>query len=533
MFHKIKELVTKALGITSFATSEDGKSILTAEQRAKLVAEYGEKFTTKFETQLATEVVSANGSAEESLSSDAVAAAIASAPADVAALQATLSQKESEIMSLKDMVNVLSEQPETAPAAEGIQTVLERASGRAGERAFKVDMKAPLYTFANSFAQQGFMAGSAPTIDVADLKKEFGTYLSQGTKMDLYTQMFQGFDTAKYMTTKLAVTEWRASQGLISSVVQQFSSKWTPKGGMKFTPLVIKNRRHKINVSIIPDDIVGSWLMYLYDESLSPDKMPITRYIMQEYLLPKILEDIELRMIAKGKYKEGATDSLNNGDQGVPAEDGMDGFETILAEAKKVDGTDKSMGINFFDQTIDIKTCTDDQILNHVREFVSFIAPAFRRKNMPVFCSYEFYERYKWAYKNKWGAGSGTTDPNFGGDRIDFSTNILVPLASMYASPIIFATPKENFIKLRHQNEVPNIVNDIQRINYETRIFGEFWLGAGFAIGEAVFAAVPDGYDPYATIKACYGDNADWKGANAVITPPAGDASEGDPEGSL
>ena len=527
MFQKIKELVTKTLGITSFATSEDGKSILTAEQRAKLVTEYGEKFTAKFETQLATETTSA--AAENNLS-DGI---IASAQVDVAALQARLSQFESENASLKEMISVLSELPETLPAAEGIQTVLERAAGRAGERSFKVDMKAPLYAFANDFAQRGFMAGSAPTIDVADLKKEFGTYLSQDTKIDLYTQMFQGFDTAKYMTTKLAVTEWRASQGMISSVVQQYSTKWPPKGSMKFTPLVIKNRRHKINVSIIPDDIVDSWLMYLYDESLSPDKMPITRYIMQEYLLPKILEDIELRMIAKGKYKEGATDSLSSGDQGIPAEDGMDGFETIIAEAKKVDGTDKSMGINFFDKTIDIKTCTDDQILNHVREFVSFIAPAFRRKNMPVFCSYEFYERYKWAYKNKWGAGSGTTDPNFGGDRIDFSTNVLVPLASMYASPIIFATPKENFIKLRHKNEAPNIVNDIQRINYEARIFGEFWLGAGFAIGEAVFAAVPDGYDPYATIKACYGDSANWKGANTVITPSEEDTSDGDPEGSL
>lgn len=524
MFSKIQAVVMTLLGIKAFAKDESGKFVLSAEERKKLVSEYGEKFTVKFEGQLA-ELKEEPPADPEGVRSEVHAEA---AP-QVEALQDQLAESQKQNHNLREMIAAMSEKPETAPAAEGIRSFVEKKQKETSERSFKVDMSASHYVAAGQFSKTGVMgAGASTTIDVVDLKKEFGTYLNNGTKMDLYTQIFQGFETAKHMTTKLAVTEYRASRGLINSVVQQFSPKWTPKGSIQFTPLVIKNRHHKINYSIIPADVIDSWMMYLYDEGVSPDKMPITRYIMQEYLLPKILEDIELRMIAKGKYKENATDNLKEGEPGVPAEDGMDGFETILVQAKKEAGR---LGMQFFSKTIDWKSASDQEVLDFISNFVAFVAPVYRKKSMPVFCSPEVYTRYKIAYKKIWGEGSGTTDPKFGSDRIDYSNSILTPLDSMYASPILFTTPKENFIKLRSKNEVPNIVNDVQKINYEVRIFGEFWLGCGFGIGEAVTAYVPDGYDPYATISACYGDSADWKGANTVIGNGGGAGDEGEGDG--
>ena len=65
--------------------------------------------------------------------------------------------------------------------------------------------------------------------------------------------------------------------------------------------------------------------------------MPITRYIVDKVMLPQIAEDIENVMISKAKY---VADSQKT-------EDTMDGFETILVEAKK--SLDKQM--RFFNTT--------------------------------------------------------------------------------------------------------------------------------------------------------------------------------------
>jgi len=56
-------------------------------------------------------------------------------------------------------------------------------------------------------------------------------------------------------------------------------------------------------------------------------------------------------------------------------------------------------------------------------------------------------------------------------------------------------------VKLRHKNEVPDVINDVQKHDYEVRLYGEFWLGVGFQIAEAVFAYVPANYDPQAGLR--------------------------------
>lgn len=309
-------------------------------------------------------------------------------------------------------------------------------------------------------------------------------------------------------------------------MIQQFTPKWTPAGKSKFTPITIKNRRHKINVPIVPAEVLDSYMMYLYDEGLSPDQMPITRYILQQLILPVAQQDIEIRMIAKGKYTEKPWGNVNAGDPGLPPEDGMDGFETVIMNGKAAAGTEDDMGINFFNNgDFNYLTASDDDILENTNEFVDWLNPQYARKNMPVFCSPEYYKRYKRAYKNKWGQnGTGGENPNFGSDRIDFSNNVLTPLLSMYRSPILFSTPKENFIKLRNRNEVPSIINDVQKHDYEVRHYGEFWLGGGFAIGEGVFAQAPASYNPYAAITQSWGASNTFQKWNSN---PGGDSDSG------
>ena len=60
----------------------------------------------------------------------------------------------------------------------------------------------------------------------------------------------------------------------------------------------------------------------------------------------------------------------------------------------------------------------------------------------------------------------------------------------------------------------------MQKVDYEVKLFGEFWLGVGFAIGEAVFASVPDGYDPATTVDITdpLADSGKWVKGGAAST---------------
>ncbi|NQD71989.1 hypothetical protein HP439_14780 [Sphingobacterium shayense] len=475
---------TLALSILKIQEKDLGSS-LSDEQKTTLSAAYGEAFTEKFGAALS----SPNPETSANDLRDALRAVFApeaeEATTEVATqLQAAVAENHRN----RELIAALMASPEEAPQAD-----TNEFEGKAGvPKVMSVMRKAAHYAAAFAFIGTGSMlSAQGKTIDVDAVRTEFGTYLSQnGNNLEIVRQMFTGFTSSKYFKSIPATTEHRAVQAQINSVVQQFTAKWTPKGNTKFTPLTIKNRRHKINVPIIPAEVLDSYLFHLYDERLSPDQMPITKYIWEELIYPQILDDIELRMIFKGKYVESTTDEATD------PEDGMDGIETILVDQKALGAASK---INFSTQTINWVTATDQEVLTFFETFVDNLIPLYRNKKMNIYVSPEVYRRYQRAYKKIWGTNSGQAG-DFGTTKIDYSVNTLVALDGMTGSPIVFSTPEQNMVKLRHKNEVPNVINDVQKHNYEVRLFGEFWLGVGFQIAEAVFAYVPDAYDPQASL---------------------------------
>jgi len=512
-------VVLKTLGITAFAKDDSGKLSLSADQKTKLSDVFGKEFAEKFSVALAEEkdesaAAPANASqaeAKPSAEAEELVNALRAHHSTVVAdglkdLQTQLAAEKQKTATLQDTVNALTEAPEQISAAE--VPTFKGAEGKVV--VMKVDKAHAHYQGVNEFLQTGSYANiSAATIEVADLKTEFGKYLSQnGTNLDIIAQIFKGFTSSKYFTTKMATTEWRAVQALITSVSQQFSAKWNPGGKVKFSPLKIVNRRHKINYPIIPADVLDSYMFYLYDEKMSPDQMPITKWIWDTLIYPALMQDIEMRMIWKGKYVDHSATN-DDGDVATPPEDSMDGIETILATQKALGATSK---IHFYNKypNFDWDTASDQEVLDFINGFVDWLSPFYKTTKMPLFLSDDRKRRYKRAYKKIWGANSGQ-DGDFGNDRVDFSNQMLESPDGMFGSPIIFSTPLINMIKLRHKNEAPNVINDVQKHNYEVRLFGEYWLGVGFAVAEAVFAYVPAAYNPKAMISASLGDFDDYQ----------------------
>lgn len=502
MFKTIKAMVLNFRKLSNFS-KVDGKEVLTEDDKKAIKTAYGEVFLEQFEADLATSQEEGSEVPAENVQSlvTAISAHAAAVQARTAQLESETQQRlvnqDAQLTELRTQIKTLSESPEEDPAAF-TDDALPRAEGK--RTVMRVNLTSPIYSPVVHFLKTGSldqiqMAAANETIDVADLKTEFGTFLSQHrNNYDMLSTLFTGFSSAKFFTTAMAVTEWRATQALITSVMQQFSSVWTGSGQAKIRPLKIINRHHKINFPIKPADVLESYAMYLYDEGLAPDQMPIVLYIWNQLIYPQLMQDLELRAIFKGKYVE-PEDPEN---PGVTApEDTMDGIETILVEGK----ASKKFKYYLPESDFDWFTASDEEVLAHMAGFVDFVAPILRRTKMAIGCSDEVYKRYKRAYKNIWGPGSPKSDDaDFGSDRIDYSQQYLVPMEGMYGSPILFITPKDNLKLLRYKNQVPNVIKDVQKQDYVVKLFGEFWIAPGFAFGEIVYAWVPDGYDPKAAI---------------------------------
>ena len=457
-------------------TVKDGKYELSQEERAKIENIYGKDFLDAFE---ASAIDEDGTSIFESMVNAAKAKdkTIADLNADKAELQKT--------------VNTLAAEPEPTPAPRAV------APANSNAVTFKLNAGAKhnilaAQALASSAGFAAVQGETAVSLNTGDLNEEFGAVMPPSTRIEVLSKrIYNGFNDAKYFRRITSNTDYKASAAIMSEVSQQFTPKWTPKGSAKFTPVVIKYRRHKINVLLNATDILKSWLSYLYEQGKTQMEMPIIKYIIEQHILPKVTDDIVLSMIAKGEFKDHDDGTVENGDAGFAAKDSMDGIETILVNGK----SDSKCKFNFFKNAADYTKMTAQQLLDYVDSFVDAISPLFARI-FTVHCSPEFltaYRRADFAVNGKY-----TNDMTDG--EIRFTHFKLAAMESMYNSKIIFATPSDNLVMLVDYAKAENCINMIQAQDYDVKIFGEYSLSVGFLIAEAVYAAVPDGYDPQAVI---------------------------------
>lgn len=470
------KLVARLLKKTDLAVGTDGKVVLTEEEKKLIAANFGEPFLAKLEAMSFQDTESADNSQ-----------VLFDAAVDYR-VQQVVAEREQTIATLRESLAALAEEPEAAPAAIPV-------SGSRTANAPLLDMNARHNALvAKALSNPGssvFASLEDATIDVADLNKEFKTTMPPGVKLDLLTKrLYLGFNDSKYMTRITSNTDYVATAAIIDEVSQEFTAKWTPKGTMKFTPCRIPYRRHKINVEIRPADIIKSWLLFLYEQGKTLQEMPISKYIIEQHILPKTIDDITRSMIGKGKY-EAAPANVKTGDAGRPASKSMDGYETILVEGKK----SGALKINYFKGAVNPYKLKGQELLDYVNNFVDAISQFFVG-NLEIFCAPQFlthYQREDFAVNGKYTG-------QIVGDKVRFTNFTFAPLESMYNSQILFATAKSNFVELVDYSNAQNCITDIEKEDYDIKIFGEYSLSVGFKIGEAVYAAVPDDYEPSATV---------------------------------
>ena len=485
-FKMVAGWVMSVLGIQNFAKDDNGKLFLTAEQESKLLEKYGQVFVDGFKADLSKmeldgETVNLTLSAEERLELDASRQETARLKAQIERLQAAEKDFKATIAKL--------EKEAADPQGEAVTvSEFEKKAVAAG-----VDLSLKHNRFLVDYMQgkvQAAYSGDS-TIDTQELKREFGKYVSN-ERLEILKGLFGQTESTKYMSSIISdKVEVRAMQAnIIGTVLQQFVPEWTPSGAAKFTPLTIKNFKHKLNVPIKPSDIMEDIIGYMYDEQASTlQSMPIVRYILWQLVFPKLDEERETAL-ALGRFKE-----LQPGQDGKYTASGpnetMDGYLTQLVDYYNADAAagenDPKSNIRWLLKGV---TLTDQNIMDKIDAAVDEISqkyPLYARKKMFVHCDPNLILKYQRAYRAKY-----PWLKNEDGDdrvKIDFSKFTFAPLEGMRGTECFFITPKENFKHLMSHNP-QNVTLRFLENHYSVDIMAEWWEGVGFWLAEALFAYI-------------------------------------------
>ncbi|MBQ9660712.1 MAG: hypothetical protein IJV37_05550 [Bacteroidales bacterium] len=513
--NKMVQLVARLVKKEDFSVSEEGALELSEDEEHQIAAAYGDSFLSKLKALNFSEasVQEASDLFDEAVRAEA---------------EKMTSEKDTLIEQLRADITRLSEEPEPAPAAQGAGPLAPGV--RAAMRQYAINMAASHNALvASALASPNPMDLSrleGGSLDVSDLNKEFGEVLPPRTRLDLFNKnIYLGIPDAGLFTREQSNTDYKAAASLITEVSQQFTSKWTPKGSVKFTPIVIPYRRHKINLTFKPAEIIKSWLVFLYEQGKTQAEMPVSRYIVEQLVLPKVQDDVTRVMLGKGRYVEVEASEQTEGGAGSAAKDSMDGIETILVDDAAAD----VKKFNHYRSATNPFALTGQQLLDYVGGFVRAVAKFFVDKPL-VYCSEEFLEYYQaqdFAVNGKY---TGQTI----GNRIRFTGFTFQPMKAMYGSPILFCTPKANMVMLVDYAKASNCINKIEEHHYDVDVMGEYSLSVGFKIGEAVYAAVPGSYDPQDGIigNSPASDDDDWATGAATSSSSTSGSTEGGSEGS-
>jgi hypothetical protein len=271
-------------------------------------------------------------------------------------------------------------------------------------------------------------------------------------------------------TTTLAKVngKYPSYSGILSNVVQEFTTTFNALGEAKFFVKPLEAFRQKVNFPFKPQDLYDSWVSFLAVEGMLPDQMPISRWLMME-LEKRVKDDIHI-LEGTGVYTAGT---------GLFG-DSMDGMVTVMDNLLSAGNPFK----------IPIPAITDTNIVDVVDVFDRSIPGKMRRFIKEYYMSNENLDRYRFRYKKLYGRDLDYTTEN--SVKAWGSSKQIVGFDSWDGSDHIMATLPQNWVRLIDVVDAPRIT-DVQRFDYEVKLFIEFTLAFNFRLDETVFLADPGG----------------------------------------
>lgn len=313
-----------------------------------------------------------------------------------------------------------------------------------------------------------------------DLVTQFGAYyIPEGQDMERLKGMLRlpsvTPDSAKPIIYDGEV--YRFSNVIFQEIVQQFQKEFTAKGDLTFKPNEIRLRNMKIDLSLYPDDVKGSWLGFLGSVTEQERaKWPIVRYMLENEIVPQLKSDLETKAYFKGQFV-----APTPGTAGTAAGT-MDGIKVLLDEGV-ADSTMQAVSLS--------AEPTNSNIFEMVEEFADKLDDTLSAVPVTIYMSTAKVRAYLRDKRNTHG-----TDVNYvaGKITVDFADNVkVVGLPSMAGSDYIWATPDDNFLYLRRVNGMST--PRVEESKREVFLMLDWWEGLGFGYNPLVYVFKPGQVD--------------------------------------
>lgn len=305
-------------------------------------------------------------------------------------------------------------------------------------------------------------------MQVEDVAKELGQHLAHNPKLVPALIYHPEIVLDKHCKTITKVKgHFPSPSTILGHLVQGFKAEWQELGELEIKSKILKNFHQKVNFPIIPSEILGSYYADYYDEEKDMFTMPISQYIMQEEVAPRLIDDLNDLSI-NGVYSAANAD----GSYG----ESLDGIEQVILNAL-ADADHPAF-------KIPISSLTDTNIVDQVTAFERMLPSKMKRKVKKIFMSENNVERYILQYEEQFGQNKFQNDTM----KTRLGKREIVALDGM-ESDTIFAVKEGNLVKLIDKIDSPPRVTSVQFLDYKVKVFMEFWKGYDFLINELAFIA--------------------------------------------
>lgn len=317
------------------------------------------------------------------------------------------------------------------------------------------------------------------SITVSSIVSQYGSYYNgdKTRKARLFAKMTSPSVTLAIpgiRHIKTDATVYEAANVNQSEVIQAYQHAFTPKGDSTFTPNKIDLAKLKVDLQLAPDAIEDNWLGWLAGDEQKLKEWPIVRYILEELVANKVIEDRELSMVYKGV--KAAPTAGTAGD----ADDSMDGFKKVMTDAAA------AAHVYPINKVPNIGVLTAADIFDQVEAFEDAIPSMLKNKKMIICVSPDM----AMAYFRKLRALGFYDVKNAEGlsMKVDKTNHEIIGLPSMSGTTDIWATLPENILHVtKRQDKVGNF--DIQADKRDVNVLGHWYEGVGFEDNNLVFAS--------------------------------------------
>lgn len=325
-------------------------------------------------------------------------------------------------------------------------------------------------SFAGSTIAQAPAGSLHAGVDLSAVVSDLGAYLQvPKTAIEIWSRLFTGLELNPYLTKKGGVTgSYAGVASSTSELMQPFQQGFTPKGTTTFTPFMNQVYRAKVDFLLDNiDDVVGSWLMFLHDETVERKDWPLVRFIVEKELLPKLVEEMNAAM-CRGVYV-----APTAGTAGTSLGT-MNGLLKIVAD--QITATALT--------PIATGTIAASTGLDKFETFADGIDPKYSGKGGVIFCSKTLERYYKSDYRATFGATNDQAAKNQ--TKLDHYNIEIVGLEGFATSSRMVFVQKGNLLGLYDKIFTPSTFQ-VQQDKRDVILMSDWHIGVGLNTLDGVF----------------------------------------------